>query len=241
MRCPVVRLRMHYNDQEGRCDRVAAIRQFLPGFPWAFSLCRGSHKLGCGDTAEDGDQRDDHQASEPERLVLGHRECFHAGGNRTASVHPLLYAETMTIRASRRTVPLNTASNRSGFLPNDRIFTTLISRAARQSSPLVHASVLDFIQSFKSSPCWNDLGIRYTRDSFWSSLTARKEKEYQELRTYIEDLVMHNARTDQDLSVLFSDPHPFLSHPMIDTIIGLFNYSAMKRITGLFFSYWDFC
>ena len=34
--------------KEGRCDRVAAIRQFLPGFPWAFSLCRGSHKLGCG-------------------------------------------------------------------------------------------------------------------------------------------------------------------------------------------------
>jgi hypothetical protein len=33
--------------------------------------------------------------------------------------------------------------------------------------------------------------------------TARKEKEYQELRSYIEDLVVRNARHDQDLSVLF--------------------------------------
>ena len=45
-------------------------------------------------------------------------------------------------------------------------------------------------------------GIRETL-SAGRRWTARKEKEYQELRTYIEDLVMHNARTDQDLSVLF--------------------------------------
>ena len=33
--------------------------------------------------------------------------------------------------------------------------------------------------------------------------TVRKEKEYLDLRSYIEDLVVRNARQDQDLSVLF--------------------------------------
>jgi hypothetical protein len=68
----------------------------------------------------------------------------------------------------------------------------------------VHASVLEFIESFKGSMRGIILvsGIRETLCS-GRRWTARKEKEYQELRSYIEDLVVRNARHDQDLSVLF--------------------------------------
>jgi hypothetical protein len=33
--------------------------------------------------------------------------------------------------------------------------------------------------------------------------TAKKEKHYQNLRSFIEELVLHNANPEQDLSVLF--------------------------------------
>ena len=90
--------------------------------------------------------------------------------------------------------------------PNDRNFHyTHWNARCHTIEPLwVHASVLEFIESFKGSMRGMILvsGIRETL-SAGRRCTARKEKEYQELRSYIEDLVVRNARHDQDLSVLF--------------------------------------
>jgi hypothetical protein len=90
--------------------------------------------------------------------------------------------------------------------PNDRNFHyTHWNARCHTIEPLwVHASVLEFIESFKGSMRGMILvsGIRETL-SAGRRWTARKEKEYQELRSYIEDLVVRNARHDQDLSVLF--------------------------------------
>jgi hypothetical protein len=90
--------------------------------------------------------------------------------------------------------------------PNDRNFHyTHWNARCHTIEPLwVHASVLEFIESFKGSMRGIILvsGIRETLSS-GRRWTARKEKEYQELRSYIEDLVVRNARHDQDLSVLF--------------------------------------
>ena len=90
--------------------------------------------------------------------------------------------------------------------PNDRNFHyTHWNARFHTIEPLwVHASVLEFIESFKGSMRGIILvsGIRETL-CLGRRWTARKEKEYQELRSYIEDLVVRNARPDQDLSVLF--------------------------------------
>lgn len=90
--------------------------------------------------------------------------------------------------------------------PNDRNFHyTHWNARFHTIEPLwVHASVLEFIESFKGSMRGIILvsSIRETL-SLGRRWTARKEKEYQELRSYIEDLVVRNARPDQDLSVLF--------------------------------------
>ena len=90
--------------------------------------------------------------------------------------------------------------------PNDRNFHyTHWNARCHTIEPLwVHASVLEFIESFKGSIRGMILvsGIRETL-SAGRRWTARKEREYQELRAFIEDLVIRNARHDQDLSVLF--------------------------------------
>ena len=90
--------------------------------------------------------------------------------------------------------------------PNDRNFHyTHWNARCHTIEPLwVHSSVLEFIQSFETSMRGMILvsGIRETL-STGRRWTSRKEKEYQELRSYIEDLVVRNARPDQDLSVLF--------------------------------------
>ena len=90
--------------------------------------------------------------------------------------------------------------------PNDRNFHyTHWNARCHTIEPLwVHASVLEFIESFNGSMRGIILvsGIRETLSS-GRRWTARKEKEYQELRSYIEGLVVRNARPDQDLSVLF--------------------------------------
>lgn len=90
--------------------------------------------------------------------------------------------------------------------PNDRNFHyTHWNARCHTIEPLwVRASVLEFVQSFQSSMRGMILvsGIRETLAA-GRRWTARKEKEFLELRSYIEDLVVRNARHDQDLSVLF--------------------------------------
>jgi len=90
--------------------------------------------------------------------------------------------------------------------PNKRTFRFTHWNARRQSiEPLwVRASVLDFVQSFQASSRGIILvsGLRETLKA-GKRWTPRKEKEYQELRGFIEDLVVRHARLDQDLSVLF--------------------------------------
>mgnify|MGYP006430340721 FL=1 len=90
--------------------------------------------------------------------------------------------------------------------PNDRNFHyTHWNARCHTIEPLwVRASVLEFVQSFQSSMRGFILvsGIRETLAA-GRRWTVRKEKEYLDLRSYIEDLVVGNARQDQDLSVLF--------------------------------------
>ena len=79
---------------------------------------------------------------------------------------------------------------------------------ARVSSiqPLwIRASILEFVNSFQNT--FKGLllvsGLKeslITKNKRW---TAKKEKDYLELRSFIEELVLHNAKPEQDLSVLF--------------------------------------
>ena len=119
-----------------------------------------------------------------------------------------LCVKMMMNRGKCPPVPSNTALNRwyAFHFPNDRNFHyTHWNARCHTIEPLwVHASVLEFIESFKGSMRGMILvsGIRETL-SAGRRWTARKEREYQELRAFIEDLVIRNARHDQDLSVLF--------------------------------------
>ena len=69
----------------------------------------------------------------------------------------------------------------------------------------VRASVLDFIKSFQGNVRGLLLvsGLRESLLRGGKRWTAKKEREYQELRSFIESLVMRYASADQDLAVLF--------------------------------------
>ncbi len=90
--------------------------------------------------------------------------------------------------------------------PNNRGFRFTHWNARCQSiEPLwVRASVLDFVQSFQGSTKGMIL-VSCLRETLQGKRrwTSRKELEYQELRAFIEDLVLRHALEDQDLSVLF--------------------------------------
>ncbi len=68
----------------------------------------------------------------------------------------------------------------------------------------VRASILDFVQSFNGTNR-GLLLVSGLRESLKAGKrwTSRKEREYQELRFFIEELVLKNARQELDLSVLF--------------------------------------
>ena len=90
--------------------------------------------------------------------------------------------------------------------PNKRSFRFTHWNAYRNSiDPLwVRASVMDFVKTFESSFKGVILisGLRETlkANKRW---TAKKEKEYIEIRSFIEELVLRCAKQGQDLSVLF--------------------------------------
>lgn len=69
----------------------------------------------------------------------------------------------------------------------------------------VRASVLEFIKSFQGSMRGLLLvsGLRESLLRGGKRWTAKKEREYQELRYFIESLVLRYANVDQDLTVLF--------------------------------------
>ena len=91
--------------------------------------------------------------------------------------------------------------------PNDRAFrfTHWNARCISIDPLWVRASVLEFIQSFQGSLRGLILvsGIRESLLRGGKRWTARREREYQELRSFIENLVLRYAREDLDLSVLF--------------------------------------
>ena len=102
------------------------------------------------------------------------------GGNRAASAYTLLYGRMMTCRAKCPTVRLSIVSSRwcAFIFPTIAIFITPTGmHAATPSSLWVHASVLEFIESFKGSMRGIILvsGIRETLSS-GRRWTARKEK-----------------------------------------------------------------
>ena len=79
---------------------------------------------------------------------------------------------------------------------------------ARVSSiePLwIRASVLEFVNSIHNT--FKGLllvsGLKESLMGKNRRWTIKKEKDYQELRSFIEELVLHNAMPEQDLSVLF--------------------------------------
>ncbi len=79
---------------------------------------------------------------------------------------------------------------------------------ARVSSiePLwIRASVLEFVNSFHNT--FKGLllvsGLKESLMGKNRRWTIKKEKDYLELRSFIEELVLHNAMPKQDLSVLF--------------------------------------
>jgi hypothetical protein len=69
----------------------------------------------------------------------------------------------------------------------------------------VRASVLESIHSFQNT--FRGLllvsGLKESMMNRNKRWTAKKEKHYQNLRSFIEELVLHNANPEQDLSVLF--------------------------------------
>ena len=91
--------------------------------------------------------------------------------------------------------------------PNDRgfRFTHWNARCISIDPLWVRASVLEFIQSFQGSLHGLILvsGIRESLLRGGKRWTIKKEREYQELRSFIENLVLRYAHKDLDLSVLF--------------------------------------
>ena len=67
------------------------------------------------------------------------------------------------------------------------------------------ASVLDFIQSFQGNGRGLLLvsGLRESLLRGGKRWTVKKEREYQELRSFIEGLVLRYAKAEQNLTVLF--------------------------------------
>ena len=91
--------------------------------------------------------------------------------------------------------------------PNKRNFNyTHWNARVTSIEPLwVRASVLEFVNSFQNTQRGILLvsGLRESlmnRSRRWST---KKEKDYLDLRLSIEELVLHNAKSEQDLSVLF--------------------------------------
>ena len=91
--------------------------------------------------------------------------------------------------------------------PNDRSFRFIHWNARSISiDPLwVRASVLEFIQSFQGNLRGLILvsGIRESLLGGGKRWTVKKEDEYRELRSFIENLVLRYAHEELDLSVLF--------------------------------------
>ena len=91
--------------------------------------------------------------------------------------------------------------------PNDRGFRFIHWNARSISiDPLwVRASVLEFIQSFQGNLRGLILvsGIRESLLGGGKRWTVKKEDEYRELRSFIENLVLRYAHEELDLSVLF--------------------------------------
>lgn len=69
----------------------------------------------------------------------------------------------------------------------------------------IRASVVEFVNSFQNVN--NGLllvsGLRESMLKHHKRWTSKKEKLYQETRSYIEELVLHHAGNEQNLSVLF--------------------------------------
>jgi len=91
--------------------------------------------------------------------------------------------------------------------PNDRgfHFTHWNARSVSIDPLWVRASVLEFIQSFQNSLHGLILvsGLRESLLRGGKRWTGKKEREYQDLRSFIESLVLRYTHDDQDLSVLF--------------------------------------
>lgn len=91
--------------------------------------------------------------------------------------------------------------------PKDRNFpfTHWNARSVSIDPLWVRASVLEFIQSFKGNGQGLLLvsGLRESLLRGGKRWTVKKEREYQELRSFIEGLVMRYAKTEQNLTVLF--------------------------------------
>jgi len=91
--------------------------------------------------------------------------------------------------------------------PQDRgfPFTHWNARSVSIDPLWVRASVLEFIKSFQGSMRGLLLvsGLRESLLRGGKRWTAKKEREYQELRSFIEGLVLRYAGADQDLTVLF--------------------------------------
>ena len=91
--------------------------------------------------------------------------------------------------------------------PNERgfHFTHWNARSISIDPLWVRASVMEFIKSFQGNLRGLILvsGLRESLLKGGKRWTAKKEREYQELRCFIEALVLRYAQENQDLSVLF--------------------------------------
>jgi hypothetical protein len=91
--------------------------------------------------------------------------------------------------------------------PQDRgfPFTHWNARSVSIDPLWVRASVLEFIKSFQGKMRGLLLvsGLRESLMRGGKRWTVKKEREYQELRSFIEGLVLRYATAQQDLTVLF--------------------------------------
>ena len=91
--------------------------------------------------------------------------------------------------------------------PNKRNFNyTHWNARVTSIEPLwVRASVLEFVNSFQNTQRGILLvsGLRESLMNRSRTWTTKKKKDYLDLRLSIEELVLHNAKSEQDLSVLF--------------------------------------
>lgn len=91
--------------------------------------------------------------------------------------------------------------------PKDRNFpfTHWNARCVSIDPLWVRASVLEFIQSFQGNGRGLLLvsGLRESLLRGGKRWTVKKEREYQELRSFIEGLVLRYAKAEQNLTVLF--------------------------------------